>query len=127
MPGFAGEPEESGTLQIIVKHTYAGICRNYGLSLIEQLEKIMGDQWKNYIGFYSLRNHALVNGAPKTEIIYIHSKLMIVDDTKVLIGSANINDRSMIGSRDSEFAVIIKERKEIIDQKTKRNFLISLV
>ena len=125
LPGFAGEPEESGTLQIIVKHTYAGICRNYGLSLIEQLEKIMGDQWKNYIGFYSLRNHALVNGAPKTEIIYIHSKLMIVDDTKVLIGSANINDRSMIGSRDSEFAVIIKERKEIIDQKTKRNFLMN--
>ena len=125
LPGFAGEPEESGTLQIIVKHTYAGICRNYGLSLIEQLEKIMGDQWKNYIGFYSLRNHALVNGAPKTEIIYIHSKLMIVDDTKVLIGSANINDRSMIGSRDSEFAVIIKERKDIIDQKTKRNFIMN--
>ena len=123
LPGFAGEPEESPTLQIIVKHTYAGICKNYGLSLIEQLEKVMGSAWRNYIGFYSLRNHCLVNGVPKTEIIYIHSKLMIVDDTKVLLGSANINDRSMLGTRDSEFAVIIKEKKELINKKTNKNFV----
>ena len=109
MPGFAGEPESSGTLQIILKHTYAGISRNHGMSIIEQLEKIMGDKWKDYIGFYSLRGHDLVNNVPTTELIYIHSKLMIVDDTTVILGSANINDRSMLGMRDSEFAVIIKE------------------
>ena len=34
---------------------------------------------------------------------------MIIDDKKVLIGSANINDRSMLGTRDSEYAVIVKE------------------
>jgi len=34
--------------------------------------------------------------------IYVHSKLMIVDDRITLIGSANINDRSLLGSRDSE-------------------------
>ena len=125
LPGFAGEPEESSTLQIILKHTYEGICNNHGLSLIEQLYKIMKNEWKNYIGFYSLRNHALINGVPKTEIIYIHSKLMIVDDTKVLIGSANINDRSMLGTRDSEFAVIIKEKKEDLNQKTGKNFVMN--
>ena len=113
LPGFAGEPEQSSTLQIILKHTYAGICRNYGLSIIEQLEKIMGDEWRNYIGFYSLRTHALIDNIPQTELIYIHSKLMIIDDTTVLLGSANINDRSMLGSRDSEFAVIIKEKRRI--------------
>ena len=107
LPGFDGEPEYSRTIQVILKHTYASICRNYGLSIIEELTKVMGVQWKNYIGFYSLRNHALVNNVPKTEILYIHSKLMIIDDTKVLIGSANINDRSMLGKRDSEFAVLI--------------------
>lgn len=32
----------------------------------------------------------------------MHSKVMIVDDRTVLIGSANINDRSLLGSRDSE-------------------------
>lgn len=37
---------------------------------------------------------------------------MIIDDTTVLIGSANINDRSLLGNRDSEIAVIIEEQKE---------------
>ena len=113
LPGFAGEPESSGTLQIILKHTYAGICRNHGMSIIEQLEKLMGDKWKNYIGFYSLRGHGLVNGEPRTELIYIHSKLMIVDDKTVILGSANINDRSMLGTRDSEYAVMINESPKL--------------
>ena len=38
-------------------------------------------------------------------MIYIHSKLMIVDDTYLLVGSANINQRSLDGDRDSELAV----------------------
>ena len=125
LPGFDGEPENSRTLQIIMKHTYASICRNYGLSIIESLRKVMGENWKNYIGFYSLRNHGLVNNVPRTEILYIHSKLMIIDDTKVLIGSANINDRSMLGKRDSEFAVIIKENKALINKKNNKNFIMN--
>ena len=108
LPGFAGDPDE-GTIQIILGHTYAGICRNNGLSIIEQLESIMGDKWKEYIGFYSLRGHGVLNGVPVTELIYIHSKLMIIDDESVILGSANINDRSMLGSRDSEFCVLINE------------------
>ena len=119
LPGFAGEPDE-GTIQIILGHTYAGICRNNGLSIIEELSSIMGDKWKDYIGFYSLRGHGVLNGVPVTELIYIHSKLMIVDDESVVIGSANINDRSMLGSRDSEFCVLIKETLKfdsIIDGK----------
>ena len=123
LPGFEGDPEDSNTIKIILKHTYATISRNFGLSLIEQLEKIMGDEWRNYIAFFSLRNHALVNNIPKTEIIYIHSKLMIIDDKTVLIGSANINDRSMLGDRDSEFAVIINEKQEIINQKTGKEYI----
>ena len=114
MPGFAGEPEKSGTLQIILKYTFETICRNQGLSIIERLVNEMepnGDHWEDYIAFFSLRNHALVNGIPKTELIYIHSKLMIVDDCYVICGSANINDRSMKGPRDSEFCALVKEKK----------------
>jgi len=33
---------------------------------------------------------------------------MIVDDNTVICGSANINDRSLIGKRDSEIAVIFQ-------------------
>ena len=109
LPGFTGEPESSGTLQIILKHTYEGISRNHGMSIIEKLEKFMGEKWRDYIGFYSLRGHGFVNGEPRTELIYIHSKLMIIDDRTVILGSANINDRSMLGTRDSEFAVLINE------------------
>jgi phospholipase D1/2 len=31
---------------------------------------------------------------------------MIVDDIATIIGSANINDRSLLGDRDSEIAVV---------------------
>jgi len=37
--------------------------------------------------------------------IYVHSKLMVVDDDYVVIGSANINQRSMAGERDTEIAI----------------------
>ena len=125
LPGFAGEPQESGTLQIILKYTYAGICRNNGLSIIEKLQEELvkvGLNWEDYIGFYSLRNHGVFNGLPRTEIIYIHSKLMIVDDLYVICGSANINDRSMKGSRDSEFAVLIKEKRSEISVMNNKRF-----
>ncbi|KAF8047708.1 hypothetical protein N665_2861s0002 [Sinapis alba] len=38
-------------------------------------------------------------------MIYVHSKGMIVDDEFVLIGSANINQRSLEGTRDTEIAM----------------------
>ncbi|CAL0303329.1 unnamed protein product [Lupinus luteus] len=38
-------------------------------------------------------------------MIYVHSKGMIVDDEYVILGSANINQRSMEGTRDSEIAM----------------------
>lgn len=37
---------------------------------------------------------------------------MIVDDDTVIIGSANINDRSMLGTRDSEMAVIVQDTQK---------------
>nr|ADM21349.1 phospholipase D [Chorispora bungeana] len=38
-------------------------------------------------------------------MIYVHSKGMVVDDEYVIIGSANINQRSMEGTRDTEIAM----------------------
>ena len=38
-------------------------------------------------------------------MVYVHSKGMIVDDEYVILGSANINERSMAGSRDTEIAM----------------------
>ncbi|KDP32412.1 hypothetical protein JCGZ_13337 [Jatropha curcas] len=38
-------------------------------------------------------------------MIYVHAKMMIVDDEYIIIGSANINQRSMDGARDTEIAM----------------------
>ncbi|CAL4138873.1 unnamed protein product [Meganyctiphanes norvegica] len=38
-------------------------------------------------------------------MIYVHSKMAIFDDEYIIIGSANINERSMSGNRDSEMAI----------------------
>lgn len=67
---------------------------------------------EDYIAILSLRKweqHPHVPNVIQQSQIYIHSKMMIVDDSSLIIGSANINDRSMLGMRDSEIAVRICE------------------
>uniref|UniRef100_A0A7N6F5W6 Phospholipase n=1 Tax=Anabas testudineus TaxID=64144 RepID=A0A7N6F5W6_ANATE len=71
------------------------------------------DQWMNYISFTGLRTHAELEGRLVTELIYVHSKMLIADDNTVIIGSANINDRSMLGKRDSEVAVIVEDSEKV--------------
>ena len=43
--------------------------------------------------------------------VQVHSKLMIVDDEYILLGSANINQRSQDGTRDTEIAVGASQHK----------------
>lgn len=62
-----------------------------------------------YISFYGMRNWDILMGKLVTEIIYVHSKLMIADDIRAVVGSANINDRSLLGPRDSEMALAIED------------------
>ncbi|VFR00183.1 unnamed protein product [Cuscuta campestris] len=38
-------------------------------------------------------------------MVYVHSKLIIADDAYLVIGSANVNQRSMDGERDTEIAI----------------------
>lgn len=42
-----------------------------------------------------------------SEQLYVHSKVVIADDKVAICGSANLNDRSMKGTRDSEIALYI--------------------
>ncbi|KAI0310875.1 phospholipase D/nuclease, partial [Amylostereum chailletii] len=44
-----------------------------------------------------------------SELTYIHTKLMIVDDRRVIMGSANLNDRSQKGDGDSEIALVVED------------------
>ncbi len=68
--------------------------------------------WQEYLTLLNLRNWATLGNRIFTEQIYVHSKLLIVDDRVAILGSANINDRSMIGDRDSELAVIIHDNQQ---------------
>jgi hypothetical protein len=38
----------------------------------------------------------------------VHSKLMIVDDQYLIVGSANLNERSLSGDRDAEICVYLR-------------------
>jgi phospholipase D1/2 len=62
-----------------------------------------------YLTLLNLRNCQTLAGTARTEQIYVHSKLLIVDDRFVIVGSANINDRSLAGGRDSELAVLLMD------------------
>ncbi|GAB7347274.1 hypothetical protein MBLNU459_g3363t2 [Dothideomycetes sp. NU459] len=48
-----------------------------------------------------------------SEELYIHSKLLIADDRVVICGSANLNDRSQLGTHDSEIAICIQDPQEV--------------
>ncbi|SAL97159.1 hypothetical protein [Absidia glauca] len=58
-----------------------------------------------------------------TEQVYIHSKLMIVDDKTVICGSANLNDRSQLGNRDSEIAVVIEDTDMVTSKMNGKEYL----
>lgn len=114
LPGFEGDISTGGgnALQAIMHFNYRTMCRGEN-SILGQLKAEIGNRWINYISFCGLRTHAELEGSLVTELIYVHSKLLIADDNTVIIGSANINDRSMLGKRDSEMAVIVQDTETV--------------
>lgn len=67
----------------------------------------MENKWRDYVTVLNLRNFGHTKEFVLTEMVYIHSKLMIVDDAVAIIGSANINDRSLNGNGDTELAAVV--------------------
>ncbi|KAL1305379.1 hypothetical protein AAFC00_002273 [Neodothiora populina] len=47
------------------------------------------------------------------EELYIHGKVLIVDDRIVLCGSSNINDRSQLGFHDSELTIVMQDTNSL--------------
>eukprot|EP01135_Chromosphaera_perkinsii_P010182 Nk52_evm48s2039 gene=Nk52_evmTU48s2039 len=121
LPAFEGEigGKNAAAIQAVMHWQYRTISRG-GNSLLEKLAALVPHP-EDYIQFYGLRTYAEMPTKFVTEQIYIHSKLMIVDDRVAIIGSANINDRSLRGSRDSEICVRIEDT-ELIDSKMDGQF-----
>ncbi|KAF2748305.1 phospholipase D1 [Sporormia fimetaria CBS 119925] len=116
MPGFQNSVDqgEGSSVRLIMTCQYRSICR--GESSILGRLRAAGIEPEDYIQFYALRKWGALgpNKALVTEQLYIHAKCMIVDDRVAIIGSANINERSMLGNRDSETAAIVRDT-EMID------------
>ncbi|KAI9784317.1 MAG: Phospholipase D1 [Geoglossum umbratile] len=111
MPGFQNtvDSQDGTSVRLIMQCQYRSICRG-GTSIFGRLRAQDIDP-EDYIQFYSLRSWGKL-GPDKmlvTEQLYIHAKCMIVDDRVAIIGSANINERSMLGTRDSECAAIVRD------------------
>ena len=113
LPAFEGSVDDptAAVLRVQLHYEYKTICRGKK-SILTRLKQVTPNPEK-YIKFYSLRTHSSIKGQPATEMIYIHSKLMIVDDTTVIVGSANINDRSLLGDRDAEVCLVITDHDEL--------------
>lgn len=113
MPGFQNtvRQDSGSSVRLIMQFQYRSICR--GPHSIFGRLKARGIDPEDYISFFSLRQWGIMqNGHIVTEQLYIHAKTIIVDDRAVLIGSANINERSMLGNRDSEVAALIRDTKD---------------
>ncbi|CEH19132.1 Phospholipase D1 [Ceraceosorus bombacis] len=110
IPGFPMpiDHPDAGSVRLIVECQNRSICRGEH-SIFGKLKR-QGINPDDYITFFSLRQWGKLRGGKLcTEIGYIHAKTMIVDDRLALIGSANINERSQRGDRDSELAVVIRD------------------
>ncbi|XP_062341987.1 phospholipase D2 [Osmerus eperlanus] len=113
LPGFEGDIKEGGgnAIQAILHFTYRTMCRGE-FSILSRLKEVQ-ERWTDYISLCGLRTHSELSESLVTELIYVHSKILIADDRRYIIGSANINDRSMLGSRDSELAVLVEDEERV--------------
>uniref|UniRef100_A0A8C3AZZ6 Phospholipase n=1 Tax=Cyclopterus lumpus TaxID=8103 RepID=A0A8C3AZZ6_CYCLU len=111
LPGFEGDIKCGGgnAIQAILHFTFRTMCRGEH-SILSRLIK---DLWTEYITLCGLRKHSQLSQSLVTELIYVHSKILIADDRCYIIGSANINDRSMLGNRDSEMAVFVEDEDRV--------------
>ncbi|KAM3163069.1 Phospholipase [Lachancea thermotolerans] len=111
MPGFDSpiDKPEGSSVRVIMQCQYQSISRGE-TSIFARLKKLDINPLQ-YIQFFSLRKWSTLgpNDRLVTEQLYVHGKVLIVDDRACIIGSANVNERSMLGNRDSEVAALIRD------------------
>ncbi|KAE8144871.1 phospholipase D1 [Aspergillus avenaceus] len=126
MPGFQNTVDSEGgtSVRLIMMCQYRSICR--GETSIFGRLRALGIEPEDYIQFFSLRAWGKIGPQEQlvTEQLYIHAKCMVVDDRAAIIGSANINERSMLGSRDSEVAAVVRDTDMIWSSMNGRPYLV---
>ena len=126
IPGFQNTVEQEGgtSVRLIMQYQYRSICR--GESSIFGRLRAQGIEPEDYIQFYALRQWGKIGPKKQliTEQLYIHAKCMIVDDRVAIIGSANINERSMLGNRDSECAAVVRDTDMIKSRMNGKEYMV---
>jgi len=118
-PGFPGKivDRDAVALRRVMEFQYRCLVKDDGTALLQRLDAA-GIDYRLYISFHGLRTFGVLEGRYVTEEIYVHSKVLIADDAVAIVGSANINDRSFAGDRDTEVAVVISDAIKV---KTRMN------
>lgn len=132
-----GVPEGAAVGDILhwTRETMKMMYKLIGEAIKESGEPAAGHP-RDYLNFFCLANreeegkgefHPPRSPHPATQywnaqkyrrfMVYVHSKLMIVDDIYILIGSANVNQRSMDGQRDTEIAIGCYQQSKIGEDK----------
>ncbi|KAL8927054.1 MAG: hypothetical protein Q9208_002600 [Pyrenodesmia sp. 3 TL-2023] len=126
MPGFQNtvDSQDGTSIRLIMQCQFRSISR--GESSIFGRLHAQGIEPEDYIQFYGLRSWGRIGPDKRlvTEQLYIHAKCMIVDDRIAIIGSANINERSMLGSRDSECAAVVRDTDMLWSKMNEQPYLV---
>ncbi|KAF7558729.1 hypothetical protein G7046_g5430 [Stylonectria norvegica] len=105
--GYPVNPEQHGSIDQYEK--YQREAQNVGNNTLDTISSCYMDGSGSVVDLPWEGEPEDEINAFVTEELYIHSKLLIADDRLVICGSANLNDRSQLGSHDSEIAVIIED------------------
>ncbi|KAF3940462.1 hypothetical protein ABW19_dt0205462 [Dactylella cylindrospora] len=126
LPGFQSsvDQQDGSSVRLIMQCQFRSICRGEG-SIFGKL-RANGIDPEEYIQFYALRSWGKIGPQQQlvTEQLYIHAKCMVVDDRIAIIGSANINERSMLGFRDSEVAAVVRDQDTLWSTMAGRPYLV---
>lgn len=108
LPAFEAplDRPEATSCRILLQAQYTSLCR--GLHSLAGRLRAAGVVVNRRLALLALRKIGRIDSGLATEQVYVHSKVLIADDSMALIGSANINERSLSGHRDSEIGAIIE-------------------
>ncbi|KAI3384489.1 hypothetical protein SNEBB_008929 [Seison nebaliae] len=86
--------------------------------LSDKIDQITKGKKNDYLSIYSLHTWDILGKKLSHENIFVHSKLLLVDDCYAIVGSANMNDRSLVGDRDAEVAIQLTFPSDINNENT---------
>ena len=112
-----GAPED------VAYYGQAGSVQRYGEYLQSRVVSVLREIYGERLGLY-----AVVQESPREEqhyrdalygrgMVYVHSKVMTVDDHTAIVGSANINGRSM--QWDTELCLLIRSTEFVRELKAR--------